>query len=172
MIREVNTEGGVHRGTQLPVKGGKQVVVQEVSIDAHVVYELGYVSTLPGEHHLRGRLTIAEHISSQARTDSQARVLACSREPQADPSAVVPQSEPRMATVSWTYGVCHPPHRPRHAFGRTELLTLPSATQPKDTCQRTRAVRKPAAHRRQNTHADAFEERKGEIGHVGVSRGA
>ena len=53
-------------------------------------------------------LTIAEHISSQARTDSQARVLTCSREPKADPSAVVPQSEPRMATVSWTYSVCHP----------------------------------------------------------------
>ena len=43
-----------HRGTQLPVEGGEQIVVQEITIVAHVAHELGHVSTLPGEHHFRG----------------------------------------------------------------------------------------------------------------------
>ena len=35
-----------------PIKEGKQVVVQEVTVDVDVVHVLGHVSTLPGEHHL------------------------------------------------------------------------------------------------------------------------
>ena len=34
--REVTTEGDAHRAT---LEGGKQVVVQEVAVDAHVVHE-------------------------------------------------------------------------------------------------------------------------------------
>ena len=33
-----STEGGAHRDTQLPVQGCKQVMVQEVAADAHVVH--------------------------------------------------------------------------------------------------------------------------------------
>ena len=53
-------------------------------------------------------LPIAECISSQARTDSHARALMCSRDPKADVSAVVPDSGVRTSTVSCRYGVSHP----------------------------------------------------------------
>ena len=36
-----------------PSKGSEQVVVQDVTVDAHATHELGHVSTLPGEHHFR-----------------------------------------------------------------------------------------------------------------------
>ena len=29
-------------------------MVQEVTVDAHVIHELGYASALPGKHHLSG----------------------------------------------------------------------------------------------------------------------
>ena len=45
---------------------------------------------------------MAERKSSQARTDSQARALICSREPKAEPRAVVPASGLRTTTVSRT----------------------------------------------------------------------
>ena len=52
VIRKVTAERGAHRGAQLPIERSEQVVVQDITVDAHVVHELGYVSTLPGEHHL------------------------------------------------------------------------------------------------------------------------
>ena len=54
VIQKVTAEGGARGGTDLPTKGGKQVVVQEVAVDAHVVHQLGYISALPGKHHLCG----------------------------------------------------------------------------------------------------------------------
>ena len=66
-------------------------MIQDVAVDAHVAHELGHVGTLPGEHNFSGGVVNAERISSQARTDSQARALICSREPKAHPSAVVPR---------------------------------------------------------------------------------
>ena len=82
VVRQVLAERGADGGPQLPVEGNQQILIQDVPIDAHVVHELGHVGTLPGEDHLCGGGT-----SSQARTDSRARGLTCSREPKADPNA-------------------------------------------------------------------------------------
>ena len=75
-VRQVPAERDADRGTQLPVEGGQQVVIQHVSVDAHMVRELGNVSALPGEHHLsRGVVHAREgRPQSQPRTDSQAGV--------------------------------------------------------------------------------------------------
>ena len=51
-------------------------MIQDVSIDAHVVHELGHVGALPGEHYFSGAWStpvMAVRISSHARTASQAR---------------------------------------------------------------------------------------------------
>ena len=52
MIQQATAEGGADGSAQLPIKGSEQVMVKEVTVDAHVVHELGHVSALPGEHHL------------------------------------------------------------------------------------------------------------------------
>ena len=81
-------------------------MVQEIAVDAHVAQELGHVSTLPGAHHFRGSMINTRdrqaHFVTSAHRLPGARVLICAREPRADPSAVVPESELRTVTVSWT----------------------------------------------------------------------
>ena len=55
VIWQVATERRADRGAELPVQGSQQIVIQDVSIDAHVVHELGRVGTLFGEHHFSGK---------------------------------------------------------------------------------------------------------------------
>ena len=115
VIRQVATERGAHGGSQLPIKSSQQVVIKQVSVDVHVIHELGHVSTLPGEDHPSGSVM-------------------CSREPNADPSAVVPESGLGTSTVSCTYGVSHPSNSVLRSGGqsrRAELLTLPCAAHPR-----------------------------------------
>ena len=54
LIRQVAAERGAHRGPQLSIKGGQQVLVKKIPIDAHVILELGHVRALPGEDHRWG----------------------------------------------------------------------------------------------------------------------
>ena len=79
MIWQVTAERGAHRGPHLPIKGGLQVLVKKIPVDAHVIHEFA----LPGENHLsRGVInadSLAERISSQARTHSQASMFHGSR---------------------------------------------------------------------------------------------
>ena len=98
-------------------------MVEKIPVDAHVVHEPGHISALPGEHHFRGSVVDADdRISSQARTDAQARALMCSREPKADPSAMVPDSGLRTSTVSCTYGVCNPSNSVLHSGGQSRRV--------------------------------------------------
>ena len=45
VVRQVVTDGGA----ELPIKGSHQIVVQDISTDAHVVHEHGHVGTLSGQ---------------------------------------------------------------------------------------------------------------------------
>ena len=54
VVGQLTTEGGADGGTKLPLKESQQVVLQDVPNEAHVVHDLGRVSTLPGEDHLHG----------------------------------------------------------------------------------------------------------------------
>ena len=76
-------------------RSDQQILIQHVPVDAHVIHKFGDISALPGEDCLGD-------------TDSHARALMCSREPKAEPSAVVPASGVRTSTVSCTYGVSQP----------------------------------------------------------------
>ena len=49
VVWQVAAERGAHRGAQLPIKGGKQVVVEVVAVAADVIHKLGHVSALPAE---------------------------------------------------------------------------------------------------------------------------
>ena len=46
-IREIARQGGGYGGTKLPIERGKEIMIQNVPIDAHVIHELRDVSTLP-----------------------------------------------------------------------------------------------------------------------------
>ena len=86
-----------------------------------------------------------DRISSQARTDSQARALMCSREPKEDPSAVVPDLRLRKSTVSCTCDVSHPANSDLRSGGqssRAELLTLPCAAHPRVAPKEARVTSK------------------------------
>ena len=54
VIRQVATERGADGGADFPTKGSPQIVVQDISMDAHVVHELRHVGTLSGEPHFSG----------------------------------------------------------------------------------------------------------------------
>ena len=52
--QEVATQRVADGGAKLPVERGKQVVVQYVQIDAHVIQELGDISALPRQDEFGG----------------------------------------------------------------------------------------------------------------------
>ena len=62
VTRQVAAERSARRDPQLPIKRDQQIVVQEVTIDAHVIHELGHARALPGEDHLReGMINATNH---------------------------------------------------------------------------------------------------------------
>ena len=50
VIRQDAAERGAQGGSHLPIRGSKQVLIEQISVDAHVVHELGHVSELLGEN--------------------------------------------------------------------------------------------------------------------------
>ena len=54
VVWQVAAGRGAHGGSHLPVRGSQQIMIEQIPVDARVVHELGHVSTLPAEHHLRG----------------------------------------------------------------------------------------------------------------------
>ena len=54
MIWQIAAERGAHGDSHLPVKGSQQIMIEQISVDAHVIHELGHVGALPGENHLGG----------------------------------------------------------------------------------------------------------------------
>ena len=58
VIRQVTAKRGADGDAQLPIEGSEQVVIQKVTIDAHVV-QFRHVSALPGEHHFSGSVVDA-----------------------------------------------------------------------------------------------------------------
>ena len=101
-------------------------MVEHVAVDAHVVHELGHISTLPGEDHLSGGVVNTDDrgtyliASSHRLAGPSIDVLARA---EGDPSAVVPESELRTVTAGPT-----PTNSDMRSGGqrrREELLTLP-----------------------------------------------
>ena len=144
MIRQVTAERGAHRGPHLPIKGGLPVLVKKISVDAHVIHEFA----LPGEKHLsRGVInadSLAESISTQARTDSQARALMCHGSRKQTPAPLVTQfwSEDVDSVVHLRRV---PPFNSVLRSGgqsrRPELLTLSRAAHPRVVLQKRRGRR-------------------------------
>ena len=102
VIQQVATKRGADGGAELPIKGSQQIMIQDVSIDTHVVLQLLHDGTLFGGHHVSGGVVnavMAVRFSSQARTDSQACVDLFAR-------------ARRTVIVSWTCGV---PAAQKHA---------------------------------------------------------
>ena len=54
VIWQIATQRGADGGPQLSIKCSQQVLTKKVTVDTHVVHEIGHVSALPGENHLRG----------------------------------------------------------------------------------------------------------------------
>ena len=54
VVRQVSSERSADRGPQLSVKSDQRILVQHVSVDAHVIHKLGDISALPREDHLGG----------------------------------------------------------------------------------------------------------------------
>ena len=78
-------------------------MVQYVSINAHVIHELGDISALPRQDEFGG--CVVHSVDGRAQFVAgayQARALICSRVPKAEPRAVVPASGLRTTTVSRT----------------------------------------------------------------------
>ena len=106
VIHQVAAERGADGGAKMRVEGGSQVTTSplmriwymNLETSAHCLVStisVGAFSTL----------VVAERSSSQVYTDWQARALICSREPKADASAVVPESQVRSRTVCRTLDV-------------------------------------------------------------------
>ena len=54
MIWQIASQRIGDRGAKLPIKRGEQVMIQYVPVDAHVIHELGDISTLPRQHEFSG----------------------------------------------------------------------------------------------------------------------
>ena len=89
MVREVTTQRVADGGTKLPTERGEQIVVQNVSINAHMVHEFGDVSALSRQDEFGG--CVVHSVDGRAQfVAGAARALICSRVPKAEPRAVVP----------------------------------------------------------------------------------
>ena len=54
VIRQVAAERGARGGSHLPVNGSEQITIEQVTVDPHVIHDLGHVGALPGEDLLSG----------------------------------------------------------------------------------------------------------------------
>ena len=94
VIGQVAAERGAHIGSRLPIKGSEQVLVEKITVDAHVVHEHGHISALPGENHLGRSVIDADdrrvHLITGSHRLPGPYVDVLTRA-KADPSAVVPE---------------------------------------------------------------------------------
>ena len=54
MVRQIARQRVADGGAKLPIERGEQVMIQYVPIDAHVIHELGDISTLPRQDEFSG----------------------------------------------------------------------------------------------------------------------
>ena len=76
-VRHKRSPCGADGGAELPIKGSQQVMIQDVSVDAHVVHGLGHVSPLPGEHHFSGGVVNARDGRAHFVTSAHRLPCAC-----------------------------------------------------------------------------------------------